>query len=621
LRRSPLPRIVPENKPRRPALIVFPFEQESGGMGDPHYRALLKQELAKLTGELEKISLAVDAADDRAAIARSTWEAGIVSGSNAYDPVQGRLPWMDFHREGCDYFDAKPIHPKTIKPYAVARGHLKSEIGCHALARHICLNPETRNAVFAGSGDRANANVSNVSQILQSPRFQAAYPDVLFAPDGRTGDDKKAYQSGELFAKRRGAWREATLEARGILDDTTGMHVGHNGVCWIDDIVTKQNYRDKEADRIKTVNALIHVLSFIVDPGAQIWMTFTRWGLDDAYATILDPEGMYVRYWCQPDPVIYGCFRVNESGNLAALYPLKYCITPEETDKPVILNGTVFKTPRVSLEVLKQGMETWEWNSQMKNDPQPEEQQIFFEAYFDEKQQLPCDGKDLLTFLDDQNMVRRYIAPPTELGEAFIKALLWLDRGELIPAISGDPSYEEKAHNDYQVLFAILQDRFNNWFVVDGYYERKGYKGLEEYLRWAMDTRDRLSIMRPLGIEAHGKEALKALADRIAREEGRTPIRWAALKANSNQKKEVRIARLEAPLRGRRLYWCKNVEHLRLAAKNEMTKFGAGAKHDDIGDCLANFMDAEVLPPRAVTAARAYNAAKSYSRIRGAVYA
>ena len=612
----------PLHRPLRGPLRGPMFLLQGPCMGDRHYRALLETELKKAASEMEKISAAAQAASDRRAILASTFEAGRVSGSNIYDPEQGRLPWMDFHKTGADYLDATPVHPKTIKPFAAARGHLKSEIGCNGMARHICKHNESRNAVFAGSGDRAGANVSNVAQILQQPRWQAAFPDVLYPPDGRTTDDKKAYQNEALYAKRVGAWREATLEARGILDDTTGMHVGHDGVCWVDDIVTKQNYIDKPSDRIKTVNALIHVLAFIVDPGAQVWLTFTRWGLDDAYATILDPEGMYMRYWCQPDPVVFGCFRVTDSGAVKALYPLKYCVTPEETASPVVLNGEVYKVPRVSLTVLKGGMEPWEWNSQMENNPKPEGSTIFYEEYFDEKQQLPCEAKDLETFLDDATMVRRYIAPPSEADADYLKSDDWLDRGVLIPAISGDPSYGEKQHNDFQVAFNIYQDRFNNWYVLEGYYERKGYKGLEEYLRWIMDGRDRWTVRNALGVEAHGKEALIALADRIAREEHRIPMRWAKLSANSNQKKEIRIARLEPQFRGRRVYWTKTAERFRKLACAEMKDFGVGAKHDDIPDCLSNFMDHEVLRPRSAQhVIKTYNSAKSMYRNRGMSYA
>lgn len=560
-------------------------------------RQRLQERLAQIARELDAVAVHGEALLNRERIELSTWEAGKVAGSNVYDDVQKKYPWQWFHRRIADYLDQPRTKPKGIYPVSVARGHLKSEIACVSLARHVCMNPETRNAILSGTDERSTANLFNVCEILKSDEFQKAYPDRLFPPNTR-----EAYTTYELTVKHKGKYREPTVKACSILGNTTGMHVGEGSVLMADDVVSKQNYVDKPEERTKVRNALIHYLSFVVDPGALIWLTHTRWGLDDAYATVLDPQGAWSHY-IEPGAVCLGCFLVDNKGELQQapngdprpLYPLKYCWEVSDSSRPVIVNGTVFHTPRESLKIKKETMEAWEWNSQMLNDPQPEGQVVFKPEYFENT--LPCKGRDLETFLDDPENVKKYITPPTD--PALAKTDLWHDRGHLVAAIAGDPSYEDKGHNDYQVLLLVLQDRWNNWYVCEAYRARDGYTGLEKYLRLAMDWRDAYRVQNAVGIESHGtQKSIIPVADGIARHEQREPLRWAKLPANSNQKKHIRIARVEPQFRGGRVYWCSNVNDFRVAARDEMTRFGAGQAHDDIGDAIANLMDPEVLQPR-----------------------
>lgn len=533
-------------------------------------------ELRRLEDEAMKLSEEVDKKADRAVIAKSTVGAGTISGSNAFSPDLGKWPWMDIQYQMAAYWDRRATKPKSLRPIGVARGHLKTEIGCHALARHVCLHPETRNGIIGATADRALANLANITDILESDRWQRAFPDVLY-PSG----DRNHYTNDELTVKRKGAYREPTIKAGGIEANWAGVHFGAGSVLWMDDCVNKQNAATPE-QRIKIWELMNHIIQYVCDPGCHVCITYTRYAHDDAYSYLLDPDGPWAGY-IEEGAINVGCWVVGEGGTLRAVYPMRYCIEPRDKLKRVHWKGERYNPPRESLLEKKKMAIPAEWNAQMMNNPQPEDSIIFRTDYF---RFLPgVNGLNLSLWLKNRSNVLGTITKSE--GEA--------DRGQLIPVILGDPSYGAKSHNDFQVAAVVIQDAWGFWYVCEAYHDRLGTPGLEKYIRTMLRWQRQYQITMPWGIETHSREAMIPLIEQFARQENMS-VQFAKLTLNTNEGKEKRYGALEPLFRNGQVYFCENVKWFMDLARNEMTQFGGGQRHDDIGDCLSNGL--QVFPPR-----------------------
>jgi hypothetical protein len=101
--------------------------------------------------------------------------------------------------------------------------------------RQILNNPEERIGIFSYSRPAALSILRGIKQILEgSAVLKAAFPDILHQ-DPRTEADKWSETDG-LIVKRKGFYKEATLEAWGLVE---GMPTGkHFSGRVYDDVVT-----------------------------------------------------------------------------------------------------------------------------------------------------------------------------------------------------------------------------------------------------------------------------------------------------------------------------------------------------------------------------------------------
>jgi hypothetical protein len=143
---------------------------------------------------------------------------------------------------------------------------------------------------------------------------------------------------------------------------------------------------------------------------------------------------------------------------------MKYCVKKDEIPYPVFFRGVEYNPPRESLEEKKKMSIPSEWAAQMENNPQPDDAVVFRESYFDSV--LPVDGHMLADWLNGEGNIREHLT----------KDPAQVDRGNLIPVIVGDPSYERNSNNDWQVLMLILQDNWGHWYVCEAHRKREGWQ-------------------------------------------------------------------------------------------------------------------------------------------------
>lgn len=106
-----------------------------------------------------------------------------------------------------------------------ARDHGKSTIITQGeTIRRILINPDERIGLFSYSRPAALAFLRGIKQILEnSTVLKACFPDVLYQ-DPKTEADKWSESDG-LIVRRKGFYREATLEAWGLVEGMpTGKH-------------------------------------------------------------------------------------------------------------------------------------------------------------------------------------------------------------------------------------------------------------------------------------------------------------------------------------------------------------------------------------------------------------
>jgi hypothetical protein len=382
--------------------------------------------------------------------------------------------------------------------------------------------------------------------------------------------------------RRDGNYKEPSIMALGAGSNRTGKHF--NGVIWIDDVVTEDNYRNPDVQK-EIWDTIQYIVNCIAEPGCQIWITGTRYAHHDAYGYLLSKDSP-VRHQIVEGYPNMGCTKTDEDGNRKALFFWKYCWEPEDKTKPVEYEGTTYYPTRSSLKEMrdgadgKGGMDPVLWSAQFENSPRIGGQVTFDPADFENV--VPCSGVELDNFLYNHGA---FVDPDEP------------ERGSLEICIPGDPAYSDKTHNDNSVLLTIAQDRFDYWYVCEARVTRDGWKGLEAYLKQAFMWW-KVYNAREIAIEAHAKEALRALAMRLENEMRIHPY-WNPLKENAGgrngPRKNERIANsLEEVVRGGRLWFCipeesRNhpVEQFRQMLIQEATQFPSGL-HDDCLDALSN---------------------------------
>jgi hypothetical protein len=514
-------------------------------------------------------------------ILSSTVEFGKFTGSNSHDTAQQRYPWIDFQRQIADYFDSPaPTIGVPIKPVAVPRTCLKTEIGCQALARFILKNPERRNLILGSIAERAEQNLSNVQGVLLNQDTQYLFPDVLYNPsDPRDsyGRLMSSYTKDALLVKRLGNYREQTVEAMGRNARLAGKHF--DGVIWIDDIVSEQDDFENNPQISETIIHLLHhIIEFVATPGCEIWLTFTRYHDADPYARIVEENGPFAGS-IAPGMMILDCYRRDDAGEITdSIYPFRYCIEKADEVKDVHWAGHTYPAVRRrSIKEMEARMPPKVFYSQMLNRPLSGAAIGFAPSWFEKE--LPCTGVNFRDWLGMQKPDNEWKLNPDHSLDLRV-------------VILGDPSFGNRRVNDFAVLWVVAQTPDNKWIVLDGFSGKLGYKGDLRYAKTALDFKQAYHA-NELAIETYSCRSLRTTFDTVAQQEGLGNVHLMDLPKNANCHKKDRIATLIPLFSEGRIYFCSNARALRDTVKREAEKFpgccdGIHGLHDDHLDALAN---------------------------------
>jgi len=196
----------------------------------------------------------------------STPNFASVTGASVLAPERGMYPWLPYAVNFADYLD-RPVRniAVPIKPGFIARLHLKTSIAGEALARFALANPEKRNAVFSWDMLKAEENLSQIANDLKSQEVQRLFPDRLYPDDTKS---RYYYKSTSVMLKRSGNYKEPSIMALGATSNFTGKHF--NGVIWVDDVVTQDNYRNAKVQQ-QIWETIQHIVFFLAELGCQVW--------------------------------------------------------------------------------------------------------------------------------------------------------------------------------------------------------------------------------------------------------------------------------------------------------------------------------------------------------------
>ena len=154
-----------------------------------------------------------------------------------------------------------------------------------------------------------------------------------------------------------------------------------------------------------------------------------------------------------------------------------------------------------------------------------------------------------------------------------------------------DLAVSQKEHADYTAIITIAVNADGHWFIARIDYGRINPSQVIDLLF------KHVRQYRPLEVRA-GKAALQQVLGHFIEErmiKENTHFLYNPLEANSKMSKEFRILSLQPKMQRRMIHFpTDRSEDGVMELRHELlgfTKEGATTKHDDLADCLANFMD------------------------------
>lgn len=178
------------------------------------------------------------------------------------------------------------------------RDHLKTSMFGIAYMTWLILNDsEVRILYRMSSATEAEKTLRSVSEILKTSELLAHYfPEKVLDPTHKKVRDTKDV----LRVKRRGIYREGTIEARGIDSKVTGGHFTHH----VYDDLIDENMIDSDQLQNIAINRIKRSDSLFVNPSEDIELIIgTRWP-GAFYQWLLEDSGITDEYWS----VVLGCF-------------------------------------------------------------------------------------------------------------------------------------------------------------------------------------------------------------------------------------------------------------------------------------------------------------------------
>lgn len=163
------------------------------------------------------------------------------------------------------------------------RGHLKSHLLAVWCAWWITKHPETTILYASATEDLAVAQLSSIKNLLESDTHRRYWPDLIHKEESKR--DRWAAKDIKIDHPNRKALgiRDATVAARGIGANTTGLHCD---VLVLDDLVVPGNAYTEEGRT--SVKAAYSQFASVRNPGGITKVAGTRYHPQDIYSVMLD---------------------------------------------------------------------------------------------------------------------------------------------------------------------------------------------------------------------------------------------------------------------------------------------------------------------------------------------
>jgi len=172
-----------------------------------------------------------------------------------------------------------------------AREHGKSSIITFGLTIQDILNdPEITVGIFSYSRPIAKAFLRQIKvEFETNEMLRSLFPDILWANPHR--DAPKFSEDDGIIVRRKGNFKESTVEAWGLVDSTPVSK--HFKLLVFDDVVTGDSV--STPDMIQKVTTAWERSLALSTEGGKIRMIGTRWSYNDTYRTIIERGGAIER--------------------------------------------------------------------------------------------------------------------------------------------------------------------------------------------------------------------------------------------------------------------------------------------------------------------------------------
>lgn len=186
----------------------------------------------------------------------------------------------EIHREVAAKMSQEDVLDQLI---LLPRGHLKSHMMACWAAWAITRNPATSILYVSATESLAILQLSAIKAILESDTYRRYWPNMVHPEEHKRTQWAMKDIKVDHPERRKYGVRDATVAARGITANTTGMHCD---ILLFDDIVVPANAYTE--DGRASVAAGYSQLSSVLNPGGITKVVGTRYHGADIYATMIN---------------------------------------------------------------------------------------------------------------------------------------------------------------------------------------------------------------------------------------------------------------------------------------------------------------------------------------------
>lgn len=174
--------------------------------------------------------------------------------------------------------DAKS-HQLVLLP----RGHQKSTFVAYRVVWEITKNPTITIMYISATAGLAEAQLSLIKSIMESPVYRRYWPEMLHVDEGKRTKWSMSEITVDHPDRKNEIVRDPTVFTAGLTTNMTGRHCD---IAVLDDVVIMENaYTEDGRENTKLKYSL---LASIENPGAREWIVGTRYHPADLYNDLIE---------------------------------------------------------------------------------------------------------------------------------------------------------------------------------------------------------------------------------------------------------------------------------------------------------------------------------------------